>query len=321
MPSSSGATGPRRATRSAEARATSRTVAIEAVRRVADDGAYSNLVLPALLDRSGLDARDRDLAAELTYGTLRRMPGLDAALAGLVERPLADAPSRARAALRVGAYQLLFTRIPDHAAVGETVGAVPKSERGFVNAVLRRLSANAGDARASVESVPPIVPWAMDELRRLLGDEAEAAAAALAEPAGLTLRTNPCRAEAGALAAALRDAGHAPEPGRLHVGTVRLAGGRPSELPGYGEGWFAVQDEASSWVVDVLDPQPGERVLDAAAGPGGKAADIACRAGSVVAADAALHRVSLIGATARRLGVRALLLAQDAGRPALSGGF
>ncbi|HET6771014.1 MAG TPA: RsmB/NOP family class I SAM-dependent RNA methyltransferase, partial [Actinomycetota bacterium] len=105
-----------------------------------------------------------------------------------------------------------------------------------------------------------------------------------------------------------------------HPASLRLRGGRPEALPGFREGWFAVQDEASSWVVDVLDPQPGERIVDVCSAPGGKAADIACRAGSVVAADVSVQRLGRVAETASRLGVRMLLVAQDAARPALRGG-
>lgn len=303
-----------------------RGVAAEAVRRVADGEAFSNLLLPSLLDRAGLAGRERALATELTYGTLRRLVPIDRALSDLVRRPLERAPASARAALRLGAYQLLHTRIPAHAAVTETVALVPLRQRGFVNAVLRRLTADrpeppsgADDAAIAVRT--GLAPWAVAELRRLLGEEAEEAAAALASPAPLPLRTNTCRTTPERLARRLADAGLEPQPGALHPGTLRLHGGRPSELPGFAEGWFTVQDEASAWVVDVLEPEPGNRVLDACAGPGGKATDIACRAGSVVAADVSPRRLGLVRRTADRLGVTARLVAQDAARPALREGF
>lgn len=296
------------------------------MRRVTDEDAYSNRLLPSLLERAGLSAGDRALASELAFGTLRRLPGIDAALAGLVDRPITEAPPSARAALRVGAHQILHTRIPDHAAVGETVALVPAHQRGFVNAVLRRLAADPprppeGSGDGAVTTRTGLARWAVSELRRLVGDEVEEAAAALAGPGPLTLRANPCRATVDDLEAALRDAGHAPERGRLHAGSVRLIGGAPSGLPGFEDGWFAIQDEASAWVVDVLDPRPGERILDACAGPGGKAADIACRSGSVVAADVGLGRLRLVAEAARRLGVRTVLIAQDASAPGLAGGF
>lgn len=303
-----------------------RSVAAEVVRRVADGDAFSNLLLPSLIDRGGLSPRDRALATELAYGTLRRLLPIDRALAGLVRRPLERASGPARAALRLGAYQLLHTRIPAHAAVTETVSLVPRQQRAFVNAVLRRLATRPprpprGDDDEAVAVRTGLAPWAVGELRRLVGDEAEEAAAALASPAPLPLRANPCRAEQEQLVEALRQAGLDPQPGDLHAGSLRLPGGRPSELPGFAEGWFAVQDEASAWVVDVLGPEQGELVLDACAAPGGKAADIACRAGAVVAADVSPRRLGLARRAAARLGVTVRLAVQDGARPAFRDGF
>jgi 16S rRNA (cytosine967-C5)-methyltransferase len=307
--------------------ASARSLALEVVRRVTDEGAYSNRLLPALLERSGLVDRDRALATELAMGTLRRRLPIDATLAQLVERPLARAPPWARAALRLGAYQLLHTRIPAHAAVGETASLVSGRERGFVNAVLRRLAADppvepTGDSDEEVSRRTGLAPWAVAELRRLVGEQAEEAASALAAQAPLTVRANPCRAEPQRTVAALRDAGLDPRPGRLYAGAFLLdRGATPGDLPGFADGWFTVQDQASAWVADVLDPGPGELVLDACAGPGGKATDIACRAGSVIAGDVSLSRARLVTSAAERLGVRARVLVQDAGRPALRPDF
>ena len=297
------------------------------VRRVTDEGAFSNRLLPALLERSRLSARDRALATELAYGTLRRLLVIDAALATLVDRPLTRAPARARAALRLGAYQVLSTRIPSHAAVGESVSLVSGKERGFVNAVLRRLVANppghptgGGDEDVALRS--GVAPWAVAELRRLVPDEVEAAASALAMQGPMTLRVNRCRSAARRLEEALRAAGLDPRRGRLHRHSLLVAGaGQATGLPGFADGWFAVQDQASAWVVDVLDPRPEDLVLDACAGPGGKAADIACRAGFVIAADVSGSRARLVTESAERLGVTAGVLVQDAARPALRDGF
>jgi 16S rRNA (cytosine967-C5)-methyltransferase len=303
-----------------------RAVALELVRRVTGEGAYSNLLLASLLRRSRLSGRDRALATELGYGTLRRLIPIDHALGSLVDRPLSRAPEMARAALRLGAYQLLYTRVRPHAAVGETVGLVPQDQRGFVNAVLRKLSTTPprmpeGDGDRAVSVRTGLAPWAVAELRRLLGDEAEIAAEALATPAVLTLRTNPCATSPEDLEAALRGRGHRPQRGRIHRGSLKVPGAEASALPGFAEGWFAVQDEASAYVVDVLDPQPGELILDACAGPGGKATDIACRSRSVVAADVSEQRLGLVRRAAERLGAPARLLVQDASRAALRDGF
>ena len=127
-------------------RVTSRTVALEALRRV-DDGAYVNLVLPKLLSASGLEARDRALATELAYGTVRRRRAVDWLVNRHADR---DLDIEVRRVLHLGAYQLAFARIPAHAAVSEMVDLAPGKARGFVNAVLRRISED-------VASGP--IPW------------------------------------------------------------------------------------------------------------------------------------------------------------------
>ncbi len=316
--------------RGAAAAASARSVALEVVRRVTGEGAYSNLTLRAALSTAELSGRDAALAAELAYGTLRRLLPIDHELAALVDRPLADAPAVALAALRLGAYQLRHTRIPAHAAVAETVALVPARHRGFVNAVLRRLAAAgplepAGGTDEAVSLRSGLARWAVAELRRLLrGNEVEEAAAGLARRAAVVLRVNTCRASIEQVERRLAAAGARTERGRVHPGSLVLERGSPADLPGFAEGWFTVQDQASSFVVAALDPRPGERVLDACAGPGGKATHAACLVepdGLVVAADVSVARAGLVRRVAERLGVRTAVLAQDGRRPALRGGF
>jgi 16S rRNA (cytosine967-C5)-methyltransferase len=311
-------------------RPSARSVAVDVVRRVTDEGAYSNLALSRTLTRAGLDERDSAFATELAYGTLRRLVPIDHGLAALLERPLDTAPRAARAALRVGAYQLRYTRVPPHAAVSETVTLADPRHRGFVNAVLRRLSVAArpdvtGTSDGDVALRTGLAEWGVRELRRVVGDDKiEEIAAALAEPADLTIRTNTCATSVDRLERALADADVRAERGRIHPETLLVDHGSPSRLPGYEEGWFAVQDQASAFVIGSLDPRPGDRVLDVCAAPGGKAAHAAClvgSAGSVVAADVSPTRLGLVGANAGRLGVRVLPLAQDGRRPAVRDGF
>jgi 16S rRNA (cytosine967-C5)-methyltransferase len=231
---------------------------------------------------------------------------------------------------RLGAYQLLFAGTPAHAAVGETVALVDARERGFVNAVLRRLAADPpeparGQDDAAVAARTGLAPWAVRELRRLLPDhEVEAAAAAFAERGPLTVRVNPCRSDLTALEAALRDTGHEPHGGTVDAGCLLLQGGDPVALPGFAEGWFAVQDQASAFVVATLAPRTGERILDVCAAPGGKALAAACLVGEeglVVAGDVRSSRVAPIAREAARLGVRPALIVQDATAPAVRGPF
>jgi 16S rRNA (cytosine967-C5)-methyltransferase len=303
-------------------------VALEVIRRVTEGGAYSNLALRAALARAGLSARDAALATELAYGTLRHLPALDRALAGLLDRPIEETPAPALAALRLGAYQLLRTRIPPHAAVAETVGLV--RQRGLVNAVLRRLAAAppaepTGEDDEALALRSGLAAWAVTELRALLHpEEVEPAARALGEPAHVSIRVNTCRASVEQVQARLAEVGVRAERTPLHADCLVLEGGAPTRLPGFEEGWFTVQDPASALVVSALAPEAGERVLDACAGPGGKASHAACLVGPgglLVAADVSERRARLVRRTAERLGVRVAVLVQDARRPGLRGGF
>lgn len=308
---------------------TARSVALDVITRVIEEGAYSNLALARTIERAELDRRDATLASELAYGTIRRKISLDHALGPLLDRPIETAPKAARSLVRLGAYQLLFTRIPSHAAVSSTVELADARHRGFVNAVLRRLSSdgvrwpNGGDD-AAIAVRTGLASWAVRELRRQLGDETEAAATALATSARTTIRTNTCRTTTDELEHILRNSGIGVERGTVHPDSLVISSGAPSSLPGFEDGSFAVQDQASTFVVRALDPKPGERVLDACAGPGGKAAHAACLVqpgGDLVAADANPSRARLVASTLQRLRVEGRVLVQDARRPALAAAF
>jgi 16S rRNA (cytosine967-C5)-methyltransferase len=304
---------------------------LRALRRVTEQGAYSNLTLAGELARSGLDERDRHLAAELLYGTLRTLVPLDRAIRSVSTRSLKSIDLPALAVLRLGAYQLLYLRIPEHAAVSETVSLAGQRERGFVNAVLRNLIRRPpvpadGDDDAAISARTGLGEWAVGELRRVLpAEEVEPAAAGLASQTALSLRVNRCAVTADRLEAALREAGFDPVRGAyLPDDLLKVRTATPAAMPGYADGWFAVQDEASVLVAAAVQAQPGERILDACAAPGGKAAFLACAvgpSGQVVAADVRTARAALVRQSAARLGVKVDALAQDAAHPALRGGF
>lgn len=120
-----------------EPRQNAREVAYEALLRIDHDGAYANLVVPALLDRSSLSDQDRRFVTDLVYGTTR----MRRACESLVERFVLTEPDpEVRTLLRLGAYQLAFGGTAPHAAVGETVELAHPKVRGFVNAILRRVA-------------------------------------------------------------------------------------------------------------------------------------------------------------------------------------
>jgi 16S rRNA (cytosine967-C5)-methyltransferase len=305
-------------------------VALRVLRRVTEEGAYSSIALSAELERSALSPRDRQLAAELVYGTLRRTILLDHAIGRVASRSVRRIDRSALAVLRLGAYQLMFMRIPDHAAVSATVDLAGSRERGFVNAVLRKISGEkpvppAGDDDRAISLRTGLVEWAVGELRRLLPmEELEPAAGALAAPADLSIRANTCRVTVDQLEDALRAAGHQVRRGGHHPDVLVVPAVAPRALPGYREGWFTVQDEASALVAAALEPNVGERLLDTCAGPGGKATELACRVGGgglVIGADVRFGRAALVKRVAERLGARVHVLVQDAERPALKASF
>lgn len=163
-----------------------RRVALRALRRI-DEGAYANLVLPPLLERSDMERRDRDFVTELVYGTTRMRKACDWLIDQHVDREL---DPDVRNTLRLGAYQLRFLGTPPHAAVSATVDVAPGRARGFVNAVLRKLSSGEPPPWPDVATGLSYPEWVVDRLRADLGDEdARNALLAMNKPA--TVNTRP----------------------------------------------------------------------------------------------------------------------------------
>jgi 16S rRNA (cytosine967-C5)-methyltransferase len=201
---------------------------LEALQRV-DDGAYANLVLPSLLDRSGLDARDRDLVTELVYGTTRMRRACDWLVDPHLRRSVEPL---VRAALRLGAYQLAFLGTPAHAAVGETVEVTPHRARGLVNAVLRRVADDLPPAWPDDATRLSYPDWMLERLDRDLGPEsARPALAAMNEPAPVTRRADGyVQDRASQWVAEAVDA----QPGELVVDVCAAPGGKATALGGAG---------------------------------------------------------------------------------------
>jgi 16S rRNA (cytosine967-C5)-methyltransferase len=288
--------------------------------RVQRAGAYADVLLHTQLARSDLSAADRAFTTDLVYGTLRWRGRLDYLLGRCLDRPLEKLEGVVATALRLGAYQIVMNdRVPASAAVDETVRCVRAvgAERatGLVNAVLRKLSAQHADVPLPtldsdplghlmhVQSLPGWI--AARWLEQFGPEEAAALAAACTETPPLTVRVNPHQGEVGELLEELSAQFPDARPCRwARFGIVLGRRGNPASLPGFLAGRFTVQDEASQLVVGLLDPQPGERVLDACAAPGGKTTAIAERvgkSGSVLALDRHSRRLDLVRRAARRL--------------------
>ncbi len=310
------------AVRHREAPNEARALAFRVLRRVSEAGAYADLALRAELARSALATRDRALATELVYGTLRWRGRLDALLARVLDRRLDALEARVLDLLRLGAYQIVFCdRVPGAVAVSQSVvlahGSGLGRASGLVNAALRRLSrdyatialpALADDPLGHLVHALSVPAWVAARWLRTFGpDEAAALATALNQPAPRTLRTNRRRLSREALLVELRGRNIDAIPCRFAQSGIRLIGpADPARDPAFVEGRMTMQDEASQLVVDLLDPQPGERVLDTCAAPGGKATASAERVGAdglVVALDRHERRLGLVSRDAERLGL------------------
>ncbi|WP_088994787.1 RsmB/NOP family class I SAM-dependent RNA methyltransferase [Micromonospora echinaurantiaca] len=305
-----------------------RYAAYEAVAAVHRDDAYANLVLPTILRDAGLTGRDAAFATELTYGTLRHLGTLDAILTAAAGRDVQRIDPPVRDALRLGAYQLLYTRVPAHAAVSSTVDlvrAVGPGATGFANAVLREVAGKDADAWVR-QLAPPMesdpighLALAYSHPQWIVRAFAEALGGDLGETTRLLIEDNerppvhlcarPGLADPVELADEVGGA-----PGAFSPYAVYLSGGAPGDLPALAQGRAHVQDEGSQLVANALAEAPLDgpdgRWLDLCAGPGGKSgllgALVAERGGRLTAVEVAEHRARLVAQATRDLPVTVL---------------
>lgn len=268
-----------------------RRLALEVLTRVEEEAAYANLLLDAMLDRARLARQERALATELTYGVLRWQGRLDYLLAAVADRPWDQVDPALRRLLRLGAYQLLFlTRVPDYAAVKETVALTPTAGRhrlrhtkAFVNAVLRSLLRRQSAIPFPDPSVDPVgalaTRWSHPHwlvarwLKRLGVEETEALLRANNETPPLTVAVNRLKSGPEEARERLARISRSATPGRFVPGVFHLTGGADAlRDSAFTRGWVVPMDEAAALPVLMLEPQPGETILDACAGGGGKAA-------------------------------------------------
>ena len=289
-----------------------RACAFRVLRRLSESGAFADRALHA--EAAGLDPRDRGLAMLLAYGAVQRRRTLDHVLAQLCSRPLERLDPPVLAALRLGAFELLFVEgAAEHAAVNESVKLVKATGRGgaaFVNAVLRRvaregrglldqLSDETPEGAAIVHSVPD---WLAELWWRELGPaEARELLACANRPAESALRINALRAPLDLpLPVSAGPAGpELPEGRVLH---------EPFDVFGSEEwrnGLVMPQSRGSMLVARMLAPQPGERVLDLCAAPGGKTTHLAALMGGegeLVAVELHPGRAAALAQTCARMG-------------------
>ncbi|GGG45679.1 SAM-dependent methyltransferase [Caldovatus sediminis] len=258
---------------------------------------------------AGLDPRDRAAAHRIASAVLRRLGSLDAVVEPFLRR---EPPAAVRHALRIGAAELLLLGTPAHAAVASAVALVPRPFAGLVNAVLRRIAEQGPAALEGLDAERlDTPPWLWSAWHAAYGPEvARAIAAAHRVPAPLDL--TPARPDA------------APPEGAevLPTGTWRLPPGtRATELPGFAEGAFWVQDAAAALPARLLAPRPGERVADLCAAPGGKTAQLAAAGAAVTAVERDPRRAARLRENLARLRLPAEVVEADATRWGEDGAF
>lgn len=298
-----------------------RALAFEALRRVEERGAFADAVLGSSLARRRLSPSDQALATRLVYGTLAWQGRLDWHLSRLCTTPLPRLDSWLRVILRLGLYQILFLdRVPAYAAVDTSVELARRfrhgAATGLVNATLRRAAANAAALTLPDDRTDPVgiqaICWSHPRWlvarwhEELDSDTVEGLLRANQEPAPTVLRANTLRTDRAALVETLMRAGFSNvhpthySPVGVHLGAPlsEASAAIPSD-------WSTRQNEASQLVAYFVAPQPGERILDACAAPGGKATHLAAlmqNRGQVLAVDISQRGLAHVRERAEALG-------------------
>jgi 16S rRNA (cytosine967-C5)-methyltransferase len=285
------------------------------------EGSYADQLMDRELTKGNLSGPDRGLFAELVFGVLRRQGTLDHVLSGLLAQPLARQEPQVLIFLRLGLYQLMYLdRIPESAAVNESVNlakqTLPRAS-GLVNAVLRNYLRHKDSVvfpdpvaapAASIAARHSHPSWLVKLWFSQLGEaETELLAEASSRQPPLTLRANTLLISRDNLLERFEANGITAVPCRFSPFGIQIEGRHHVPgLPGFREGFFAVQDEASQLAGILLDPQPEERVLDTCAAPGGKAtllAQLMDNRGELLAMDVSGSKLPLIQEAAQRLGI------------------
>ncbi len=304
-----------------------RQLALLALQAINQKGAYTDVALDRLLHSSRLESRDRALTAELVYGIVRRQRSLDTIIDQLAKKKAHQQPPVLRIILHLGLYQLRYLdQIPAAAAVHTSVELAQKNGlkklSGVVNGILRQYlrlaEANADPLQFPDDPIQRIgiahsfPDWMVKIWVEDYGiSETEQLCAWFNQPPHLDLRINLLKTAPAALENALKQAKIPVTRLQSFSQTLRLEAGSGAiqNLPGFREGWWTIQDTSAQMVSYLLDPQPGETILDACAAPGGKTTHIAELMGDrgvVLARDRDSKRLRKVQENAQRLQLQSI---------------
>jgi 16S rRNA (cytosine967-C5)-methyltransferase len=270
---------------------------------------------------------ERALTQEMVYGSLRTLPRLEALVSRLLNHPMKPSDKDLESLILIGLYQLIAMGTPEHAAVAATVEAArllgKPDKAALVNALLRRFLRERETLLAEVDQEPAVrwlfPEWLLESLRSDWPDDWEQIVQASNERAPMSLRVNRMRIDRRAYTARLVAAGITARPTPDAEMGLTLDQPRPTrDLPGFDEGEVSVQDGGAQLAAELLGAESGQRVLDACAAPGGKAAGILERSDNrlaLVAIDSSPTRLHSIRETLSRLSLTAEVILADAAEP------
>ena len=267
--------------------------------------------------------RDRGLYRELSFGTLRLYPRLDGILEQLLNKPLRKRDRDIHALALVGLYQLCATRVPAHAAVSATVDAASvlgkRQMAGMLNAVLRRFQREESDLLEALDEASAAAhpDWLWNQLGKEWPDHRSPIAEANNQRPPMTLRVNLSKTDRDSYRDRLAASGIESREGAAESALTLLEAVDVDQLPGFRDGWCSVQDAAAQWAAPLLNPAPGERILDACAAPGGKTGHLLEHQSdleALVAMDISETRMQRVADNLQRLGVSAEMLIADGSR-------
>lgn len=316
-------------TSAAKKNVTARSVAADILIKV-EGGQYANIALDVALSRHTLTPEDKSLVTSLVYGVLERRVTLDFIISQYSARKTTELDAQVLCALRMGLYQLIYLdRIPDFAAINESVNAVPHKSAGYVNAVLRaylraadkserekkfsptdfvqKYPVLASDNEAAVSVAYGIPVLLTRKFMQIFGEEkAQKVMGAFLKKPPITLRVNTLKSSTEILKKSLSEQGFSILDGDYLPTALQLEKGNAFDTLEFKNGDFFVQDEASQICVEVLGAEPDDLVIDTCSCPGSKSFGCAIRMqnrGSVYSFDLHESKLSLIEKSAERIGI------------------